>query len=291
MNGEKQYPLSKDEEKGLLYGSLIAAGMAALSGRNIAEGIQNAAAGFGTAYSGGLAQLLKMKEDELKSLREQEELNLRKLQAESTISYQDILKEQVAQNISEARQKEMARKLLADYFRKAGGERGEMLAGAAESGILDEVARAAQPWNIPIEGEGGEPVITNLFGQTWPIYQQPEGQIDIKTAIDIEEKRANILSKSFDEALNYAKLRLGDNNTALQLISGTLPAGQKVDPDDWQKFKKEFYEQLTRVISLKRAASPNLVTKSVEQGLKEQARIWLLDWENTLSLLNTNTEP
>jgi len=73
-------PISKEEEKGLLYGSLISAGIAAMSGQSIPEAIQNAVVGFGAGYSGGLSSLLKIKEDQMRQLREQEELKLKQLQ-------------------------------------------------------------------------------------------------------------------------------------------------------------------------------------------------------------------
>lgn len=290
MNGNTQYPLTKDEEKGLLYGSLLAAGMAALSGRNIPEALQNAVGGFGVAYSGGLSSLLKQKEDELKSLREQEELNLRKFQVESTAGYQDVLKQQIQAEMAEKQQALAARKAFADMARKTGGKNSELVAKAIESGQFDELIRASQPWNIPLEGSGGKPVVTNVLGEEKPIYQAPP-EIDVKTALAIQEARDKALNEAIKDAINYAKLRLGNENSALQLITGQLPAGQKVEKEDWDEFKREFYEQLTRAIELKSIVMPDIIPPAAKEYMKQSAMLWLLPWEPNVNIQKPEKEP
>jgi len=74
--------ISDDERKGLLYGSLIAAGLAAARGRNIGGVLTQGISGLGAAYAGGLNQLYNQKQAELERQRIMELLELEKARGE-----------------------------------------------------------------------------------------------------------------------------------------------------------------------------------------------------------------
>jgi hypothetical protein len=70
--------ISEDERKGLLYGSLIAAGLAATRGKNIGDALTQGISGLGVAYAGGLNQIYNQKQAELERQRILELLELEK---------------------------------------------------------------------------------------------------------------------------------------------------------------------------------------------------------------------
>lgn len=67
--------VDKEQKRGLLYGSLLAAGVAAASGRNLSDAIYKAALGGSSAYTGGLNQIYEKKRQELEEERTKELIN------------------------------------------------------------------------------------------------------------------------------------------------------------------------------------------------------------------------
>lgn len=64
--------LDKEHKQGLLYGSLLAAGIAAAQGRNLSDAIYKAALGGSSAYTGGMEKIYDQKRKELEEERQQE---------------------------------------------------------------------------------------------------------------------------------------------------------------------------------------------------------------------------
>lgn len=106
--------MDKDEQKGLLYGSLIAAGINAARGRNVGDGLLKAAQGGSQAYMGGLNHLYDRKKQELEAQR-QEQLNkltgMQVQKAQADIDMQPFERDKMLQEIATSKSLEQQRQI------------------------------------------------------------------------------------------------------------------------------------------------------------------------------------
>ncbi len=230
-------PLSKDEQKGLLYGSLIAAGAAALSGRNVGEALQNAAFGFGVGYTGGRANLMKEKADLYEQLRQQEELRLRQLQYGLQQKQLSLEEEQVGLSKQQFEQQKKLSDL--DYRIKtdAWWKQNYYVPLAAERLRVNDYFGAAE--NLFKAGNISEAVDllkTKLAIQTGNLRSAE----DYRKIVDsIMEKSALQLTK-----LNPDIFGTADANLGLQLVRGEVPKDTqaKLTPERYDQLRKQFVE-------------------------------------------------
>jgi len=237
-------PLTEDEKKGLLYGSLIAAGLAAMSGRGVGGVLQNAGLGFGVAYSGGLQNLLAEKEMQLKQLREQEQLNLNKMLTESNVATQELNRRLAEQEELRKKQYFEVMNSLSDYFEKnempdvaqvikAGDLRGAMDLAVTKYG-LDPRA---------IIEHKGKAYYANLFGRPIaPAYSDK----DIKASLEIENFYNNIYKEIKQSALTRASLESGiklNPDQSLMLITQNIMP-QIEDPAKAEEFRNLYWDYL-----------------------------------------------
>lgn len=282
MNG-KPSPLTKDEEKGLLYGSLIAAGISAMSGRNIPDALQNAVLGFGAGYSGGYANLLAQKENELRRLREEEELKLRQLQYELQekalgLQQREIEAQERKERLAEQRMADLSNYLITAGEAAGGRDLSKTIENLIKADRVDEAIR------LLISTRGGFGGFTEA-----DIKRLIEDDLEIRKFYDSVHKglasdAVSILKARYPHI--FGRL---DTNQGLMLIQGKLPEAKNIAPEEMHEIKRYFYDTYLNLIDDK--VVMGIIPREMRDNLASRASYWISGIPNIPVIEKSEGEP
>ncbi len=187
--------VSEEEKKGLLYGSLIGAGLAAARGRNILDALSKGAGAFSTGYVSGLDRLYEDKKRQLEEERLMHQLELQN----KTFGINVLGKQIDISRLLSEQQSEIAKQ-------QAEINRQNLMRQADEFAIGELIKKGIQiPPSAPL-GNAYE-LYKNL------IQNEYAGNMDIRKAID---KETALLPLKLKEEEEKARIRAKYDKSNLQ---------------------------------------------------------------------------